>query len=139
MVKGLNHITLAVRDLEESCSFYQDVLRCRLIARWDSGAYLVAGDVWGALVLDPKTRPEALPDYTHIAVSINDDDFPVVSKRIRDSGARIWKVNESEGPSLDFEDPTGHKLEVHVGALQARLADARQNPWPCLEILDSDV
>ena len=139
MVKGLNHITLAVRDVEESCRFYTDVLRCRLIARWARGAYLVAGDVWIALILDPKTRPAALPEYTHIAFSLDDSDFPAVSQRICDSGARIWKENESEGASLYFEDPNGHKLEVHVGDLRSRLADVRQNPWPGLEILDPNV
>jgi catechol 2,3-dioxygenase-like lactoylglutathione lyase family enzyme len=139
MIKGLNHITLAVRDLEESFRFYTDVLQCRLIARWDRGAYLIAGDVWVALMLDPRTRPESLPEYTHIAFSLDVDDFSVVSQRIRDSGAQIWKENESEGASLYFEDPNGHKLEIHVGDLNSRLVDARQNPWPCLEILDSDV
>ena len=79
MVEGLNHITLAVRDVEDSCLFYADVLRCRLIARWPQGAYLVAGDVWIALVLDPETRPSTLPEYTHIAFTVDVDDFPVVS------------------------------------------------------------
>jgi len=139
MVDGLNHITLAVRDIEDSCQFYAGVLRCRLIARWPQGAYLEAGDFWIALVLDPETRLTVLPEYTHIAFSVADDDFPFVSQRIRKSGARIWKENESEGASLYFEDPNGHKLEVHVGNLKSRLADAQEDPWPGLEILDLDV
>jgi catechol 2,3-dioxygenase-like lactoylglutathione lyase family enzyme len=139
MVEGLNHITLAVRDVEDSCQFYADVLGCRLIARWPQGAYLVAGDVWIALVLDSETRPAALPEYTHIAFSVYDDDFPAVSQRIRNSGAHVWKENESEGESLYFEDPNGHKLEVHVGNLKSRLANAREDPWPGLEILDPNV
>ena len=139
MVDGLNHITLAVRDIEESCQFYIDVLYCRLIARWPRGAYLEAGDLWIALVLDPKTRSASLPEYTHIAFSVADEDFPVVSQRIRDSGAPTWKENESEGASLYFEDPNGHKLEIHVGNLKSRLAAAREVPWPGLEILDFNV
>ena len=111
----------------------------RLIARWPRGAYLVAGDVWLALVLDSGTRPAALPEYTHIAFSVTSDEFPVVSQRIRNSGARIWKQNESEGASLYFEDPNGHKLEVHVGNLKSRLISARKDPWPGLEILDPNV
>jgi catechol 2,3-dioxygenase-like lactoylglutathione lyase family enzyme len=139
MIMGLNHITLAVRDVEESCAFYADVLRCRLAARWVGGAYLVAGDVWIALVLDPLTRRASLPEYTHIAFSVDEHEFPVVSRRIRDAGARIWQDNESEGASLYFEDPNGHKLEVHVGDLASRLVNARQNAWPGLVILEPEA
>ena len=139
MVEGLNHITLAVRNLEDSCLFYADILRCRLVARWPKGAYLVAGDIWIALVLDPETRPAALPEYTHIAFTVDVDDFPIVSQRIRDSGAPIWKENESEGASLYFEDPNGHKLEIHVGNLRSRLVDARESSWPGLEISEPDL
>ncbi len=136
MVTGLNHITLAVRDLAESCRFYAEVLRCRLIARWPRGAYLVAGDVWIALRLDPETRADPLPEYTHVAFSVDAGDFPAACRRIGEAGANIWQESKSEGESLYFEDPNGHKLEIHVGDLKSRLADARLNPWPGLEIID---
>ena len=50
MITGINHITLAVRDAEVSFEFYRDVLGFRPLARWPTGAYLLAGDVWLALV-----------------------------------------------------------------------------------------
>jgi catechol 2,3-dioxygenase-like lactoylglutathione lyase family enzyme len=125
MIHGINHITLAVRDLEESCRFYTEVLECTLATRWPKGAYLLAGDVWLTLSLDPRARHAALPECTHIAFSIDEEGFGSVSTRIKGSGARIWKENESEGASLYFEDPNGHKLELHVGDLESRLAALR--------------
>jgi catechol 2,3-dioxygenase-like lactoylglutathione lyase family enzyme len=139
MVTGINHVTLAVREVEQSCDFYRQVLGCRLVARWPSGAYLVVGDAWIALMRDPSTRPEALPEYTHLAFSVAAEDFDALSQRIVESGARVWKTNRSEGASLYFEDPNGHKLEIHVGDLASRLRSAREAPWPGLDILDPDA
>lgn len=63
MSTGINHITLSVRNLEESFLFYTQVLGFRPLAKWPNGAYLLAGDVWIALVLDPHAREHALPEF----------------------------------------------------------------------------
>lgn len=39
-------------------------------------------------------------------------DFVAVVARIRAAGASEWKDNSSEGASLYFLDPNGHRLEV---------------------------
>lgn len=136
MITGLNHLTLAVRDLGRSVAFYREVLGFRLVARWPAGAYLLAGDLWVALIVDPRTRTSRLPEYTHAAFSIDAGDFEAMARRITSSGAPTWKENESEGASLYFEDPDGHALELHVGDLASRLASARERPWPGLELPD---
>nr|EKU2858816.1 hypothetical protein [Enterobacter roggenkampii] len=41
----------------------------------------------------------------------------------------VWKQNKSEGASFYFLDPDGHKLELHVGSLAARLAACREKPY----------
>ena len=128
MITGINHVTLAVRDLEKSLEFYRKVLGFRVAARWEKGAYLLAGDLWVALLVDPMTRENALPEYTHVAFSVSNENFDAVAERIRASGATIWKENESEGPSLYFEDPNGHKLEVHVGDIESRIRSVNAKP-----------
>ncbi len=45
-VTGLNHITLATSNLIEAIRFYKDILDFDVVATWDSGAYLLAGDLW---------------------------------------------------------------------------------------------
>lgn len=42
MIESINHVTLAVRDLNESFNFYINVLGCLPLARWEKGIYLPA-------------------------------------------------------------------------------------------------
>lgn len=128
-VTGLNHVTLAVADLRRSIAFYTEVLGLRLRAEWPEGAYLSAGVLWLCLALDPAARTARREDYTHLALDARLDEFDALSTRIR-AMARIWKENRSEGASVYFLDPDGHRLELHVGSLETRLAHYRAHPAP---------
>jgi catechol 2,3-dioxygenase-like lactoylglutathione lyase family enzyme len=129
MITGINHITLAVADVERSFTFYTAILGCQPVAKWPIGAYLLAGDTWIALVADLHVRQVALPEYTHIAFSISMQEMSALGERIRASGAPIWQENRTEGDSLYFLDPDGHKLEIHASDLAARIAAAKAQPW----------
>ncbi|MDM9384038.1 VOC family protein [Chlorogloeopsis sp. ULAP01] len=133
MITGVNHITLSVRDLEESITFYTNVLYFRLLAKWPKGAYLSASDIWLALILDQKVRESPLPEYTHIGLTVSIENFPILSQRIQQSGAKIWQENKSEGASLYFLDPNDHKLEIHASDLDTRIKTAKASPWEGLE------
>jgi catechol 2,3-dioxygenase-like lactoylglutathione lyase family enzyme len=136
VIRGLNHLTLAVADIERSFAFYRDVLGFRPLAKWPRGAYLLAGDVWVALVVDSRVRTQPLPEYTHIAFTVAPDQFEMLSDAIRAAQAPIWQDNWSEGASLYFVDPDGHKLEIHASDLATRLRTAREQPWEGLEFFD---
>ena len=133
MITGLNHLTLAVSDPERAFQFYTQVLGLKPVAKWPKGAYLLAGELWVALVQGAPTRPDPLPEYTHVAFTVSPADFDAMSERIRLSGAAIWQENWTEGDSLYFLDPDGHKLEIHASDLAARLKSAREKPWDGLE------
>lgn len=132
-ITGLNHLTFAVRDLAEAFDFYTRILGFQPLVKWPHGAYLLAGDVWIALTLDPETRRGPLAEYTHAAFSVSPNDFPLMTERILASGAASWQENSSEGASLYFLDPDGHKLELHASDLAARLEAAKASPWPGAE------
>jgi len=120
-VRGLNHVTLAVGDLDRAVKFYGEGLGLVLRKRWAKGAYLEAGPFWIALSPDPLARREPHPDYTHVAFEIEQAEFDGMVKQLLAAGARPWKDNRSEGDSFYFLDPDGHKLEIHVGNLDTRL------------------
>lgn len=79
MIIGINHITLAVKDLEESFKFYQEVLQFKPLAKWKKGAYFLAGDLWFCLIQDQNTRESPQKDYTHIAFTVSEQDFEIIS------------------------------------------------------------
>lgn len=126
MILGLNHITIAVRDLERSLKFYTETLGFAAHVKWDSGAYLSVGELWFCLSLD---EPCPKPDYTHIAFNIESKDFEAFTGRVISSGVEIWKNNKSEGQSIYLLDPDGHKLEIHSGSLQSRLESLKTKPY----------
>ncbi len=134
-LRGLNHVTLAVADIETSIRFYTDLLGLRLRATWDGGAYLEAGPMWLCLIRDPAAAREKRADYTHLAFDVAADDFPRLAQRLRAHG-EPWRENRSEGQSLYFRDPDGHKLELHVGSLETRLDAMRAAPKPGQMIFD---
>ncbi|MCX4243343.1 fosfomycin resistance glutathione transferase [Paraliomyxa miuraensis] len=136
MITAINHVTLAVADLDRSLRFYVDVLGCHAMARWVRGAYLEAGTLWLCLSLDVRAEASPATGGTHLAFSVDADRFETLRDRILTAGARQWQDDRSEGPSLYFEDPDGHRLEIHVGDLRSRLAACRQAPYEGMEFLD---
>ena len=131
MLKGLNHITLAVSDLNTSVDFYQKVLGMELHAKWNTGAYFKCGELWLCLSFDNNRSciNAEMNDYTHYSFSIDEEDFEYFQSILKSENVSIWKVNSSEGKSFYFLDPDGHKLEIHVGGLAERLKACKQEPY----------
>jgi glutathione S-transferase fosA5 len=136
MITGLNHLTLGVADLERAFRFYVELLGCRAMARWNRGAYIVAGGVWLCLSLDEQIGSSSRPGYTHIAFSVDAPRFAEATARLIGAGVVAWKENRSEGDSFYFLDPDGHRLELHVGDLASRLASCRENPYEDMVFFD---
>lgn len=125
MLKGLNHITIAVSDLQRSLHFYRDLLGLTCKVEWADGAYLSCADLWLCLSVD-KVQPAQ--DYTHLAFDVAEEDFATMVARLQRHPVCLWKENKSEGASLYLLDPDGHKLELHVGDLASRLVAMRAKP-----------
>lgn len=132
MLRGVNHITIAVSDLNCSLAFYTELLGMQAHVRWDKGAYLSLGSTWFCLSCDVVSPAQ---DYSHLALDIAEEDYAAFAEKLRSAGVREWKENRSEGYSLYFLDPDGYKLEVHCGGLQSRLTSLESMPYPGLEWL----
>lgn len=139
MITSLNHITLAVKDIEESFSFYRTVMGFTPLCKWEGSAYFLVGnsDQPGCLwfCLDRDVSRQETSGSTHYAFSVSPEDFRVMSQRIINSGVNIFKENSSPGESLYFLDPDGYRLEIHVGSWETRVQAKKRDPgnWKNVE------
>lgn len=78
------------------------------------------------------------PDYTHLAFSVAEADYGALSARLI-AECVIWKTDRSEGASTYFLDPDGHKLEIHLGTLETRLAHYREHPLKGVEVIPRET
>jgi len=124
-ITNINHITLAVTDIHRSFEFYKDVLGFKPLVKWDKGAYFLVGEFWFCLNVDLIRKPNHC--YTHYAFSVSSEDFELMAEKLASAGAHIFKENTSPGESLYFLDPDGHKLEIHVGSWQSRIAAKKED------------
>jgi catechol 2,3-dioxygenase-like lactoylglutathione lyase family enzyme len=121
VITGLNHLTLAVSDLDRAINFYSGLLGFSVRLRGPSSAYLEAGTLWLALVLDSNARRGPRPEYSHAAFTIAQHDLPLLASELTAAGVVQWQES-NRSDSFYFVDPDGHKLELHSGDLQNRLS-----------------
>jgi catechol 2,3-dioxygenase-like lactoylglutathione lyase family enzyme len=128
---GINHVTFAVRDLDDRWNFYEGVLGCRFVASWNSGAYLLTGELWITLVADREARNVPLPEYTHVALTVDVESLDEIRDAVRrHPTASPWQPNQTQGTSVYIVDPNGQRLELATSSLEERLMSDRRDPPP---------
>lgn len=125
MLKGINHLTFSVSDLDRSVSFYQKAFAAKPLLRGKKTAYFDLAGVWVALNEQREIpREEIRQSYTHVAFTVDEADFSYHLQNLKNLGACILpgrEREEGEKRSVYFTDPDGHLFEFHTGTLQERL------------------
>ena len=106
---GVNHVALAVGDVEEALAFYGELFEFDLRGRTDSGAFLDMGDQFLALAEtdDPEgaDHPERADDHRHFGLVVDDPD--AVERRLDDLG-----VDPLPTSGIEFRDPWGNRVQI---------------------------
>jgi catechol 2,3-dioxygenase-like lactoylglutathione lyase family enzyme len=112
---GINHVSIAAADLEESTRFYEEVFGMERIATpiFDTPVqWLRVGDLQLHLFLEPDGTP---PSRHHLGLTI--DDFEAAYEAVQAHTSAEWGAQLVELPSgqlqLYFRDPAGNLIELN--------------------------
>ena len=119
-LEGLDHVALAVHDIERSANWFVDVLgfERRFPGMWE-GVPVFIGLGKTAIALFPLEEPSTTPDsrrqtpgMLHLALRANRKSFVEVQSELKKRGIRFHFQDHEISHSIYFRDPNGIHLEI---------------------------
>jgi catechol 2,3-dioxygenase-like lactoylglutathione lyase family enzyme len=115
--QGLDHVAIAVSDVDRSARFYSDVLGLdRAHAEWDVPVVMAANGT-GVAIFDKELHPgegDDTPDVRilHIAFRVDREGLERARQELSERGLTPRFSDHGIAHSLYFDDPDGHQLEL---------------------------
>jgi catechol 2,3-dioxygenase-like lactoylglutathione lyase family enzyme len=118
--QGLDHVAIAVTDVERSRRFYEHVLGLeRVYEEWDVPVVLAASGSGVALFardLHPSSTPDGLEPpavrILHIAFRLPRRGFDQARAALEEQGIDARFSDHGISHSIYFDDPDGHQIEL---------------------------
>jgi len=118
-LEGLDHIAIAVRDVEHSAKWYIEVLgfERRFEGMWD-GVPVFVGLGKTAIALFPARRDRANVSSSdsdgvlHFALRASRQNFLAAQRDLTSRGIAFNFQDHEISHSIYFRDPDGHELEI---------------------------
>ncbi len=118
-LEGIDHVALAVRDVERSARWYIEVLgfERRHEGMWDGVPVFVGlGSTNLALFAThhpaPVPRPRGSITMLHLAFRASRAGFAAAQRELEERGIQVHFQDHEISHSIYFQDPDGHELEI---------------------------
>jgi catechol 2,3-dioxygenase-like lactoylglutathione lyase family enzyme len=119
-LEGLDHIALAVKDVERSVAWYKEVLGLerRYQDAWGSYPAVVGAGTTSIALFpvdgpEPKPRPDSdVLAMRHFAFRTDRANFDLARRELSQRGILLHSEHHGISESLYFQDPDGHELEI---------------------------
>ena len=122
-LEGIDHVALAVPDVEQSATWYIDVLGFeRLYPGMWNGVPVFIGKGTTALALFPRRSPDESAashsdrpsevDMLHLAMRADRKNFLAAQEELQKRGIQFEFADHEISHSIYFRNPDGHRLEI---------------------------
>lgn len=117
--RSLNHVSLAVSDVERSAAFYSKVLDLKIVSRPGNGGINLG---LGTSFLGVYKLPNP-GTVNHCCIGVDDYDPERISARLQEQGVRATidrnpANRTSGGDQLYFTDPDGTRVQLSANGYQ---------------------
>jgi glyoxylase I family protein len=123
--RGVHHVALIARDVEETIRFYQDLLGFPLVELVENRDYAGSshfffdighGNLLGFFDFPGHDHPdstETIGGVQHIAISVDADQYDAARRRLDEAGVEYVGPDRGVEDSVYFRDPNGAPIELY--------------------------
>jgi glyoxylase I family protein len=124
-VRGVHHVALICKDVEETIRFYQEFLGFPLVELVENRDYAGSShfffDIGNRNLLgffdfpghDHPPFSETIGGVQHIAISVSDEQYDAAKRKLDESGIDYLGPDRGVEESMYFRDPNGIGLELY--------------------------
>lgn len=119
-IKQLDHVAIAVRDVEQSARWYQENLGLERVRHesWGNYPVMIMANETGIALFPAKTEnPSPLPEgdfivAKHFAFNLDKENFEKAKQYLKDKGVYYYFEDHVIYHSIYMTDPDGYKVEL---------------------------
>jgi catechol 2,3-dioxygenase len=120
-IKSLGHVVVRVKNIQESESFYHDVLGLPVCAHYQQDGLNMAFFTLGnhhdfAISESPELGNESASGLDHVAFKIGDsiEDLVDAKRWMEEHGIDVMPIDHNVTKSIYISDPDGNGIELYI-------------------------
>jgi catechol 2,3-dioxygenase-like lactoylglutathione lyase family enzyme len=119
-LEGIDHVALAVRDIEQSAKWYMEVLGFERLheGMWNGVPTFIGKGNTGIALFPARSDAKSTSSshrelrMLHLAFRANRGDFLAAQRELEERGIKFDFQDHEISHSIYFRDPDGHQLEI---------------------------